>query len=127
FYRWLPLLCLNEVGIEPDRAVVSVAEFHEQCAQRQRRWPATMLTTATHDTKRGEDVRARLAVLSESPEDWIAAVQRWRALNDRRRDPDLDAPDARDEWLIYQTLAGAHPLPLDRAWPVIEKSLRESK
>ena len=127
FYRWIPLLCLNEVGIEPDRAVVSVAEFHERCERLQRRWPATMTTTSTHDTKRGEDVRARLAVLSEMPDEWLAAVQRWRSMNERLRDRELDAPDAVDEWFLYQTLAGAHPLPIDRAWPAIEKSLRERK
>ena len=127
FYRWMPLLCLNDVGLEPDRAVVSVADFHERCARRQRRWPMTMLTTSTHVTKRGEDVRARVAVLSEMPDEWIAAVQRWRSANGSYRDTELDAPDARDEWFIYQTLAGAHPLTIDRAWPVIEKSLRETK
>src|SRR4051794_7253183 len=127
FYRWMPLLCLNEVGVEPDHAVVPVSAFHEDCLDRQRRWPSGMLTTSTHDTKRGEDVRARLAVLCERPDDWIAAVERWRAHNERHRDVDLDAPDARDEWFIYQMLAGAFPLPLERAWPAIEKSLRESK
>ena len=87
----------------------------------------TMLTTSTHDTKRSEDVRARLAVLSEASDEWIATVSRWCDANDRYRDRDLDAPDRRDEWFIYQTLVGAHPLPLERAWPVIEKSLREAK
>ena len=127
FYRWVPLLCLNDVGIEPDRAAFAVREFHERCVELQQRWPATMLATSTHDTKRGEDVRARLAVLSELPVEWLAAVQRWHELNDRHRDHELDAPDPRDEWFLYQTLAGAHPLPIERAWPVIEKSLREGK
>ena len=127
FYRWMPLLCLNEVGVEPDQAVVSRREFHERCAYLQRRWPATMVTTATHDTKRSEDVRARLAVLSEAPDEWLDTVQRWRARNARHRHDALDAPDGRDEWFIYQTLLGAHPLPFERAWPVIEKSLREGK
>ena len=127
FYRWMPLLCLNEVGVEPDEAVVSVSAFHDDCADRQSRRPTGMLTTSTHDTKRSEDVRARLAVLSERPDEWIEAVQRWCAHNERHRDAELDAPDSRDEWFIYQTLLGAHPLPFERAWPVIEKSLRESK
>jgi (1->4)-alpha-D-glucan 1-alpha-D-glucosylmutase len=87
----------------------------------------TMLTTSTHDTKRSEDLRARLAVLSEVPEVWIDAVNRWADANDRYRDHDADAPDRNDEWFIYQTLVGAHPLPLDRAWTAIEKSMREAK
>ena len=127
FYRWVPLLCLNEVGTDPENPTLTVEQFHDRCVALQRHWSTTMLTTSTHDTKRSEDVRARLAVLSETSEDWIAAVGRWCEANDRYRDRALDAPDRRDEWFIYQTLAGAHPLPLDRAWPVIEKSLREAK
>src|SRR5205814_7263625 len=127
FYRWTPLLSLNEVGAEPDEPVFTVDAFHERCRELQRRWPATMLTTSTHDTKRSEDVRARLAVLSEVSADWIATVTRWIEEHDHLRDHALDAPDRRDEWFIYQTLVGAHPLPLDRAWTVVEKSLREAK
>jgi (1->4)-alpha-D-glucan 1-alpha-D-glucosylmutase len=127
FYRWVPLLCLNEVGADPDQPTLTVEEFHARCADVQRRWPMTMLTTSTHDTKRSEDVRARLAVLSEISDEWIETVSRWYDANDHHRDRDLDAPDRRDEWFIYQALLGAHPLPLDRAWPVIEKSLREEK
>ncbi|MEY2420472.1 MAG: (1-_4)-alpha-D-glucan 1-alpha-D-glucosylmutase [Acidimicrobiaceae bacterium] len=127
FYRWVPLLCLNEVGTDPDESTLTVAQFHARCRALQRNWPVTMLTTSTHDTKRSEDARARLAVLSEISEDWIATVGGWFDANDGYRDRKLDAPDRRDEWFIYQTLVGAHPLPLERAWPVIEKSLRESK
>ena len=127
FYRWVPLLCLNDVGTEPDHPTLTVGQFHRRCMDRQQHWPAMMLTTSTHDTKRSEDVRARLAVLSETSDEWMAAVGRWCDANDRYRDRELDAPDRRDEWFIYQTLAGAHPLPLDRAWSVIEKSLREGK
>jgi (1->4)-alpha-D-glucan 1-alpha-D-glucosylmutase len=86
-----------------------------------------MSTTSSHDTKRSEDARARLVVLSEMSEEWLATVSRWSGVNDHSRDRDLDAPDRRDEWFIYQTLVAAHPLPFDRAWPVIEKSLREAK
>jgi (1->4)-alpha-D-glucan 1-alpha-D-glucosylmutase len=86
-----------------------------------------MRTTSTHDTKRSEDVRARLAVLSEIPHEWDAAVAHWSALNNRHRDVEADAPDRNDEWIIYQTLVGAHPLASDRAWTVIEKSMREAK
>jgi (1->4)-alpha-D-glucan 1-alpha-D-glucosylmutase len=127
FYRWAPLLALNEVGTEPDHPPVDPAEFHRVCAAQQQRWPLTMTTTSTHDTKRSEDVRARLLLLSEMPVTWTSAVAHWAALNNRHRDIEGDAPDARDEWFIYQTLAGAHPIELDRVWPVIEKSLRESK
>ncbi|HEV3225624.1 MAG TPA: malto-oligosyltrehalose synthase [Acidimicrobiales bacterium] len=127
FYRWTPLLCLNEVGTEPDRPTMTVAAFHERAEEQQHHWPLTMLTTSTHDTKRSEDVRARLAVLSELPAEWVATVHEWSTANDRHRDLSLDAPDRRDEWFIYQTLVGGHPLPLDRAWTVIEKSLREAK
>jgi (1->4)-alpha-D-glucan 1-alpha-D-glucosylmutase len=127
FYRWVPLLCLNEVGTDPEQPSLSVKQFHARCVDLQRHWPMTMVTTSTHDTKRSEDVRARLAVLSETSDEWIETVSRWCDANDRYRDRDLDAPDRRDEWFIYQTLLGAHPLVLDRAWPVIEKSLREAK
>ena len=127
FYRWVPLLCLNEVGAEPDEPAITVEQFHARCVDVQRRWPLTMLTTSTHDTKRSEDVRARLAVLSEVDAEWIATVDRWCDENDRYRDVELDAPNRRDEWFIYQTLVGAHPVPVERAWPVIEKSFREAK
>jgi (1->4)-alpha-D-glucan 1-alpha-D-glucosylmutase len=119
FYRWTPLLSANEVGAEPDRPAIDVDAFHARCVEAQRHWPRTMLTTSTHDTKRGEDVRARLAVLSEIPDRWAQAVTRWTA-----RHP---GPDAATEWFLYQTLVGAHPLPLERAWPALEKSMREAK
>jgi (1->4)-alpha-D-glucan 1-alpha-D-glucosylmutase len=127
FYRWTPLLSVNEVGAQPDHPSVDVATFHAACAHRQRQWPRTMSTTSTHDTKRSEDVRARLALLSEIPAAWTRAVAHWAATNNRYRDVELEAPDPQDEWFIYQTLVGAHPLPLQRAWTVIEKSLREAK
>ncbi|HEY2813126.1 MAG TPA: malto-oligosyltrehalose synthase [Acidimicrobiales bacterium] len=127
FYRWTPLLSLNEVGSEPDHTAVDSAAFHAECARRQQVWPQAMLTTSTHDTKRSEDVRARLALLSEIPDAWSAAVAHWSAINNHLRDVEADAPDHQDEWFIYQTLVGAHPLPVERAWPVVEKSLREAK
>jgi (1->4)-alpha-D-glucan 1-alpha-D-glucosylmutase len=127
FYRWTPLLSLNEVGSEPDHRAVDVTAFHQECALRQQQWPSAMLTTSTHDTKRSEDVRARLALLSEIPGAWATATAHWAAINNQSRDLEADAPDRQDEWFIYQTLVGAHPLPLERAWPVIEKSLREAK
>lgn len=127
FYRWVPVLCVNEVGCDPDEAPIGVDEFHTLCTDRQRRWPQAMLTTSTHDTKRGEDVRARLAALTEHPDEVLTALGRWIDANDRFRDRAIDAPDRRDEWYLYQTLIGAHPLTLERVWPVLEKSLRESK
>ena len=127
FYRWVPLLAANDVGTEPSQPSLDVDQFHARCVDRAAHWPETMLTTSTHDTKRSEDVRARLAVLSEVPDAWAIAVARWSEANERHRDQELDAPDRRDEWFIYETLVGAHPLPFDRAWPVVEKSLREAK
>jgi (1->4)-alpha-D-glucan 1-alpha-D-glucosylmutase len=127
FYRWTPLLSMNEVGSEPDDPPTTPERFHQWCATVAAEWPSGMRTTSTHDTKRSEDVRARLAVLSEVSHEWDAAVAHWSALNNRHRDVEADAPDRNDEWIIYQTLVGAHPLPFDRAWTVVEKSMREAK
>jgi (1->4)-alpha-D-glucan 1-alpha-D-glucosylmutase len=112
FYRYNRLVSLNEVGGEPDRFGVSVEEFHKQCLTRQEKWPTGMSATSTHDTKRSEDVRARIAVLSEIPREWRAAVSRWHRWN-RRHSSEVDgrpAPDKNDEYLLYQTLVGAWPL-----------------
>ena len=84
-----------------------LAAFHAECSTRQRTWPLTMAATSTHDTKRSEDVRARLMLLSEIPAVWSSAGARWAALNNRHRDVEADAPDRQDEWFIYQTLVGA--------------------
>jgi (1->4)-alpha-D-glucan 1-alpha-D-glucosylmutase len=107
-YRYNRLVCLNEVGNDPGRYGVSSAAFHQANAERARLWPHTMLATSTHDTKRSEDVRARIAVLSEIPELWKRHVARWTRLNRSKRrhlgeDP---APDRQDEYLLYQTLIG---------------------
>jgi (1->4)-alpha-D-glucan 1-alpha-D-glucosylmutase len=112
FYRYNRLVSLNEVGGEPERFGLSLEEFHAQCLARQERWPAGLSTTATHDTKRGEDVRARIHVLSEMPRAWRAAVSRWHRWN-RRHATEVDGrrvPDRNDEYLLYQTLVGAWPL-----------------
>ena len=77
FYRYNRLVALNEVGSDPAAFGTSVAEFHRENAERARRWPHGLLTSSTHDTKRSEDVRARIAVLSELPREWRAAVNRW--------------------------------------------------
>lgn len=113
-YRYHRLTGLNEVGGDPRRFGLSNTEFHRANENRARHWPQAMLATATHDTKRGEDVRARLAVLSAMPEEWSRQVRRWARLN-RLRKPIVDgtpAPGRNDEYLLYQTLIGAWPLDL---------------
>jgi (1->4)-alpha-D-glucan 1-alpha-D-glucosylmutase len=111
-YRYHRLVSLNEVGGLPDRFGLSVEEFHQQCLARQAKWPAGMSASSTHDTKRSEDVRARIHVLSEIPRVWRQAVTRWHRWN-RRHLVEIDgrpAPDRNDEYLLYQTLVGAWPL-----------------
>ena len=125
FYRFNRLVALNEVGSDPGRFGLDPGRFHEAAAEQARAWPAAMLSTSTHDTKRSEDVRARLAVLSERPDQWIAAVRRWSGLNERHRRNDL--PDRNDEYLLYQTLVGAWPLELERAQAYLRKATREAK
>lgn len=112
FYRYIPLTSLSEVGVELPRPLMSVSEFHQKTLERQRRWPDNMLATTTHDTKRTEDVRTRLSVLSEIPGEWNAAVGRWFRWNRKfRREVDGGpAPSANDEWLFYQSLVGIWPL-----------------
>ena len=114
FYRYQRFVALNEVGGHPEHFGLSLAAFHKANAQRAARWPHTMLGTSTHDTKRGEDVRARLAVLSELPDEWTRQVQIWsRTLRARRGDVEGTAPPARDdEYLLYQLLLGAWPAEL---------------
>jgi len=117
FYRYVPLVSLNEVGSSPARPGLSVAAFHHACQTRREGHPLAMLATASHDHKRGEDVRARLHVLSEAPLDWARAVRRWMRLNRQKRgefdgDP---APARSDEYLLYQTVVGAWPLTLTAA------------
>jgi (1->4)-alpha-D-glucan 1-alpha-D-glucosylmutase len=114
FYRHVPLLSLNDVGGEPDRFGVSVGAFHHVMQQQQRDHPLGMLATATHDHKRGEDVRARIDVLSELPLEWRRRVRRWARLN-RFRVKEVDGrpvPGRNDAYLLYQTLVGSWPLGL---------------
>ncbi len=140
FYRYGRLLSRNEVGSEPSQFAISPNAFHVGNQLRQKRFPLALLATATHDHKRGEDTRIRLAVLSEIPAEWQSALQRWTRLNASvKRDIDGPAPDAADEIMLYQTLVAAWPLDLaadDRdglqafgarvfAW--FEKALREGK
>lgn len=123
FYIYNRLLSLNEVGGDPGRFHVSPAAFHHGNNERLRRWPQSMLATSTHDSKRSEDVRARLNVLSEIPEQWQQRLARWRRLNRgrRRKIEDRPAPDRNDEYHFYQTLAGCWPL----ADPAEEPALAE--
>jgi len=126
FYDYVPLVSLNEVGSSPGQWGTSVDEFHRSCDEAARQWPRSMLATSTHDTKRSEDVRARLHLLSEMPGTWGDAVQRWRVMNVRHRaGPEL--PDANAEYLLYQTLVGAWPLTPERAAAYMEKAAKEAK
>ncbi|AJP57587.1 malto-oligosyltrehalose synthase [Pandoraea vervacti] len=108
-YRWGRLLSRNDVGCDASRLAMPLDVFHQANAHRARHWPRAMLTTATHDHKRGEDVRARLAVLSEIPAQWGEAVDGWRAENERFRAHAAHAPDVAHELMLYQTLLGAWP------------------
>ena len=112
FYRYGRLLSRNQVGSDPGQFALSAEGFHAACAARAAAFPLALLATATHDHKRGEDVTARLAVLSEVPREWRACVQRWRAMNARHRTSGT-APCAADEAMLYQTLAGIWPIGLD--------------
>ncbi len=107
-YRYNRLVCLNDVGNDPGRYGASSQALHQANAERARSWPHTMLATSTHDTKRSEDVRARIAVLSELPDLWKLHLARWTRLNrsKRRQLGDDPAPDRQDEYLLYQTLIG---------------------
>jgi (1->4)-alpha-D-glucan 1-alpha-D-glucosylmutase len=124
-YRWLPLVALTDVGSEPERFGRPADAFHEANRRVAERWPATMTNLSTHDAKRSEDVRARLAVLSELHEGWVARVGRWRQL---ARPCWGDGPaDAAVELLAFQTVVGAHPLDADRLEAYLAKALREAK
>ncbi len=125
FYRYTPLLALNEVGGDPGSPGTDIEDFHGWCTNAAARYPSGLLATSTHDTKRSEDVRARISVLSEIPDQWAAAVERWQKLNRRHRVADL--PDPETEWMFYQTLVGAWPITADRAMAFLEKAVREAK
>ena len=109
FYRYHRLLALNEVGGDPAAKALSVDEFHGMMQARAREWPHGMTATATHDTKRGEDARARIMALAEIPGEWTSAVARWKLLNAPHlsADGDLRAPSATFEYMLYQALLGA--------------------
>jgi (1->4)-alpha-D-glucan 1-alpha-D-glucosylmutase len=125
FYCFNRLSALNEVGGDPDRFGLSVEAFHEECATAQLHRPNSLLTTSTHDTKRSEDVRARLYLLSEIPERWRQAVLRWSEINAQHRRHTW--PDRDIEYLFYQTAVGAWPLEIERAITYLEKAACEAK
>ncbi len=125
FYRFNRLTALNEVGGDPARFGVSLEQFHTACAEAQSERPMALLASTTHDTKRSEDVRARLALLSEIPEHWAGRVRRWARDNERHRSGEI--PDRNTEYLFYQTLAGAWPIDLERMTAYMEKAVREAK
>jgi (1->4)-alpha-D-glucan 1-alpha-D-glucosylmutase len=110
-YRYVPLASLNEVGGDPLDFGVRTEEFHARNAQRAREWPHGLSATSTHDTKRSEDVRARISVLSEIPGEWERAIWRWHHLNEplRVEIDGLPVPDPNEEYLLYQTLIGTWP------------------
>jgi (1->4)-alpha-D-glucan 1-alpha-D-glucosylmutase len=139
FYRYYPLASRAEVGGTPDRPGVDLEAFHRSNQERLRHFPHALLATSTHDTKRGEDARARIRVLSELPDTWLNAFRRFRKLNrpHRSRLPEGEAPDVNEEYLLYQTLIGIWPFePLDgegrgrlleRVQAYMQKALREAK
>jgi (1->4)-alpha-D-glucan 1-alpha-D-glucosylmutase len=137
FYRHFSLASINEVGGGVGRFGVSVEDFHRGNEERLRLFPHGFSATSTHDNKRSEDVRARLSVLSEIPELWDRSINRWRELN-RVHKTQLDgedAPDANDEYLLYQTLVGAWPIGsqapdqifVSRIQQYMNKALKEAK
>jgi (1->4)-alpha-D-glucan 1-alpha-D-glucosylmutase len=131
FYCYNRLAAMNEVGGDPGSNGVGVAEFHAYCARMQATHPHTMVALSTHDTKRSDDVRARLAVLSEMPAEFAAVLQRWsRRNNELRAEVFLgngDMPDRNTEYLLYQTLIGAWPIETERVQAYMLKATREAK
>jgi (1->4)-alpha-D-glucan 1-alpha-D-glucosylmutase len=119
FYRYTRFAALNEVGGSPDRFGTTVADFHEMAAAREAGWPAAMTTLTTHDTKRSEDARARLAVLSELPEEFADAVERWTEQHG------IDEPAL--NLLAWQTLVGSWPITPERLRDYLDKAAKEAK
>ena len=111
FYRYHRLLALNEVGGDPSRQALSVDAFHDMMRTRASEWPHGLTATATHDTKRGEDARARILALAELPGEWASAVGRWKILNAPHLviEGEMRAPSAAFEYMLYQALLGAWP------------------
>ncbi|MBI3896421.1 MAG: malto-oligosyltrehalose synthase [Acidobacteria bacterium] len=138
FYRYAPLVSLNEVGGDPARFGRSPEEFHQANLRRLEGWPLTLLATATHDTKRGEDARARLNVLSEIPDAWRTILFRWARANTGTHTliDGKPAPDRSDEYLYYQALLSAWPAEstgepepafVERILQFMQKAIKEKK
>jgi (1->4)-alpha-D-glucan 1-alpha-D-glucosylmutase len=125
FYCFNPMIGLNEVGNDPGRVGMTVEDFHQYCTKMQATHPQTMTTLSTHDTKRSDDVRARLATITEIPREWKATLRRWSRLNAAFRTGDL--PDRNTEYFLYQTLLGAWPIDRERLAAYMEKATREAK
>lgn len=125
FYCFNRLVSLNEVGGSPGLFGTPPEAFHIYCRANQRTRPRTMLATSTHDTKRSEDVRARISVLSEMPERWMDAINRWSQMNSRHKKNGW--PDRNTEYFFYQTMIGAWPIPIERLLSYMEKACREAK
>ncbi len=135
FYRYHRLLALNEVGGDPSAKALAISDFHTMMQTRAREWPHGMTATATHDTKRGEDARARIAALTEIPDEWTSTVSRWKLLNAPHvvLDGKKRAPTATREYMLYQTLLGAWPIEgadesfVERIQAYALKAVREAK
>ncbi|WP_024518261.1 malto-oligosyltrehalose synthase [Bradyrhizobium sp. Tv2a-2] len=135
FYRYHRLLALNEVGGNPASTGLSIEAFHAMMARRAKEWPHGMTATATHDTKRGEDARARLMALSEMSDEWAAVVARWKVLNAPHlvTAGEMRAPSVTAEYMLYQALLGARPVGesntsfIERFQAYALKAARESK
>lgn len=125
-YVYNRLLSLNEVGGEPGVFGIAREDFHRFVEMRARHWPHSMNATSTHDTKRGEDVRARINVLSEIPREWEGAARKWRRMNRRKKRSagHRQIPDLNDEYFFYQTLVGAFPF-REEEYPVFRERLKE--
>jgi malto-oligosyltrehalose synthase/4-alpha-glucanotransferase len=120
----------NDVGDSPEAFGISVEDFHKKMIERRKHWPLSGNATSTHDTKRGEDVRARLNILSDIPEQWLTVVKDWQKMNAELKKNEM--PYANDEYFIYQTLVGMHPLEKEedvqeRMEEYLRKALREGK
>ena len=126
FYRYNRLIALNDVGGDPSRFGIDVAQFHAGNAERAARFPSNLLTTMTHDAKRSADVRARIGALASMPSEWQTHVERWFELTDDLRSDD-GAPDDVERYFLFQTLVGAWPIAADRIEAYLEKALREAK
>lgn len=141
FYVYNRLVSLNEVGSSPCQFGISSEDFHNFNQSRSAQWPHAMNASATHDTKRGEDVRARINVLSELPQEWDSQLRNWSAINSPLKDSlpkeaaySSTVPSANDEYLLYQTLLGAfpfdsaeHPQLIERIKEYVIKAIREGK